>query len=122
MAVQEAMMDNTQILFKEYDTLRAEIIARTGHAYQIMAIGAAAVTWLASRRMDRFFFTALPILVTVIGLLVWEARRDGKLLAARIRELERQINEKAGEPLLAWELRWSTKARGFLTLPRSPGK
>jgi len=45
-------MDPIQILFKEYDTLRSEIITRTNCGYQLLALGAGALAWLASRPLN----------------------------------------------------------------------
>jgi hypothetical protein len=69
------------ILFKEYDTLRAEIISRTNSGYQLLALFAGAVSWLVLHPKDRMFWLSLVVLLLgslVITLVIW---RDTYLLA-----------------------------------------
>jgi len=44
----------------------------------------------------------------------WVTYRDIVKAAARIRELEKDINVRAGEDLLVWETFWGGAVTGFL--------
>lgn len=99
--------DRIQILMSEYAGLRAEINSRTGYGFQITAIAAAAATWLLQQTYTDWrpwlglvlILGALKIMWSVNGRDIWRAAR-------RIRELEREINSRAGEHLLVWETLW----------------
>jgi O-antigen ligase len=112
-------MDHIAILFKEYETLRAEIIARLNHSYQILGIGTVALTWILSRPVDRMLFIALGALIFAVAAITWKIRRDLGRLSARLREVEVHINTLAGERLLGWETTWSSKVTGWFWRKRS---
>ena len=89
-------MDNISILFKEYDTLRTEIISRTNNGYQVITVGgivgAATVSWLGSHRLDPVVLSSagfVAAILCVFGLIMF---RDTNCIAYRLRELEAQIN------------------------------
>lgn len=102
------MEKNMQILFKEYDTLRTELIARGTQVFQWFALVAvlavALVTWVGSHGWNnpRFWLILVPFSASLIYIRirihwdVWQA-------AARVRELEKQINDLAGSQLLTYE-------------------
>jgi hypothetical protein len=110
--------DKVQILFKEYDALRAQILARTSNSYQLWAIGAAIITWLLSRPVNSMFWILLTPFVVIFSLFSWTARRDINKAAERLRELEREINDLASADLLQWELRWGSAVTGYLGAAR----
>jgi hypothetical protein len=103
--------DWIQILFKEYDTLRAEILARVANAYQLHSIAGGLIGLL----LTGVLATAVPwkVITLPIGMVVvlWVAlwlglRRVILRCAARLREIEGTINELAGADLLRWETHW----------------
>lgn len=108
--------DKIQILLAEYNTLRNELIARTGYGFQIGAAIAAIVTWLLQWPFSAASF--LGFLIVVGGTLIF-ARvnvRDWEKAAAEVRELEHEINSRAGEHLLTHErLSGAAGRMGFLS-------
>ncbi len=103
------------VLLKEYDSLRAEVLARTNHIYQLFAIAGGAATWLLSRSIDGRFWLLMCGLATVVLAGWWTSVRDIKKCATRIGELETKVNELVGEDLLQWEKYFGGEATGFFT-------
>jgi hypothetical protein len=103
--------EKVRILLAEHSALRAEIVARMGHVYQVAAVGATGVAILIAlhQLMPSSFCV---ILASIIFLLVlaavafWFISRDIRKAAERLREIEVDINDRAGEDLLVWEILW----------------
>jgi hypothetical protein len=131
-------LQKIQILLAEYSSLRAEIVARIGHMYQLFGFGIAVIALLfiqlkpfrflseskngepAHLRKRRILFGSLLVLFGV--LFAWSVRsydRDIKHASARIREIELDVNDRAQEDLLVWENLWGDAATG-LWWPGSP--
>jgi hypothetical protein len=108
--------DKIQILLAEYNTLRNELIARTGYGFQIGAAIAAIITWLLQQSLTAGSFLGF---VFVIGGTLLFARinvRDWAKAAAEVRDLEHEINSRAGEHLLSHErLSGAAGRMGFLS-------
>jgi len=93
------------VLFKEYDTLRAEILSRTNNRFAITAFLGAVAAFFATRTE---LIAVVSIGGVVISLLVlggiWFYL--GELInkcAQRVKEIEARVNELAGTQLLEWE-------------------
>ena len=93
------------ILLKEYDILRSEIISRTNNRFAVIGFIAALIAFVGSQ-------SEMPLYVRcVIGGLAFVAIlviyfRLGQLIkrcAVRIAEIEEKINNLMGEKLLVWE-------------------
>lgn len=107
-------MGKIQVLLHEYATLRQEIITRTTHGFQLVAAGAVVLVWVMTRQelnVQFWFGAAIAILVVLIA--IWFIIRDIGKAAKRIRELEKDINRRAGEELLVWETYWGGAVTGF---------
>jgi hypothetical protein len=91
------------ILFKEYDTLRAEIISRTSSSYQLLGLWFAGGTWLVFHKQDPLFWRSIGLFSLATFGMMTVIRKDTRDLAKRLRMLEREINELAGRELLKWE-------------------
>ncbi len=110
-------MENIQILFKEYDTLRTELIARGAQVFQwfalVAVLAAALVTWVGSHGWNnpRFWFILGAFSASLIYIRI-QIHRDVWQAAARVRELEKQINDLAGAQLLTYETSHG-RARNF---------
>jgi len=111
------MIDNFQkisILLKEYDTLRAEILATNNNRNQFITIIFGAIAFGANRTIDLTFwiYSAVVLVgVCLFGGLLWN---DVRKLSGRISELEQDINELAGgKHLLKWETLHSSAKGGF---------
>jgi hypothetical protein len=103
-------LGKTTILFKEYDTLRAELIARSTHWYQLGGIAIAVIGWLVARPFDKPTIIALPVVMILGAFFAVTLARDVYFLANRLRELEAEINMIAGSELLKWETRYGGTA------------
>jgi hypothetical protein len=122
---QEAIgtMDHMEILFKEYDTLRAEILGRQTGGFQLVVIAGAAFAWLATRATDSWgqlgsIGKVLWIIggVALLSIYIWLANWaivETKLISRRLMEIEQRINNLAGDKLLVWETERSVTARGW---------
>lgn len=102
--------DRIQILLSEYSTLRSEILSRTGYGFNLAAIGAALITWLVTGLSQQpwgsrswRFWTVIGAMVIAFLIMTWANVRDLKRAAFRVKELEHEINSRAGEHLLTWE-------------------
>ena len=102
-----------QILLHEYASLRTEIFHRTGHLFQLLTVGGALFLWLASRPIDLRFWISLAAAVVVVSLFCWLIHRDIEKAAERLRQLEEDINRRAGEELLVWETHWGGATTGY---------
>ena len=123
--------DRIAILMGEYATLRAELIARTSFGFQTAAVLLTAMTWFVSQSNlgGRHYYFWL--IVGFIGLgfasAIFVNVRDLKKIARRLKEIEHEVNSRAGEHLLVWETLsgvftrmrpWQSFLRPAATLPR----
>jgi predicted outer membrane lipoprotein len=107
--------EQIQILFKEYDTLRTEIISRTEIGYKLWGFGGAAAAWLITQYNEQYFLATLILLASVFGILTMMWYRDVNNMARRVRAIESAINELAGvEDLLQWETKWAGLSKRHL--------
>ncbi|MGA2542308.1 MAG: hypothetical protein ABSG78_12205 [Verrucomicrobiota bacterium] len=106
--------DKISILLHEYDTLRQEILARTNHGWQLIAVGAALFVWLIQAKPDSNFWVGFVAVVLAILLGAWTTFGNIAKVAKRVEELEREINFRAGEELLVWEMRHGGGLTGFV--------
>lgn len=99
------------ILLKEYDVLNAKVASRINNRFAITGFAGAVSTFVyfqtrntTSPCINTWFWT-IVLMFTVISLLVlWFVL--GQLIkncAVRISQIEKRINELAGEELLKWE-------------------
>jgi hypothetical protein len=105
--------DKVRILLHEHGTLRSEVSARTNNLYQLGAAGTALFVWIMGRPLGFGFWFALTTSLVVILYFYWLISRDIKKAATRLRELEKEINSRAGETLLVWETRWGGAVTGI---------
>jgi hypothetical protein len=105
--------EKVTILLHEYDKLCQEIHNRTSNGFQLLfSVGVALFVWLvAQQKLDWRFLTALGIGLLTLLVGGWVIFRDIKKAAARLRDLENDINLRADEELLVWE----TKCGGAVT-------
>jgi hypothetical protein len=104
--------EKIQILFKEYETLRAEIVARTSGGFQVLIVGGAVTTWLLARTSNGSFWFLVIAFTSAFAFIAYSLFRDCARIAARLQQLESRINQLAGENLLEWESRWGGLADG----------
>jgi hypothetical protein len=97
--------DALNVLLKEYDTLRSEILARIGNRFALLSVVVAAVAFVGSQKVAIGGWRwGLLALATVVISLIWVqlGRAIGRL-STRIAVIEGKVNEITGDELLHWE-------------------
>lgn len=99
--------ERIQILLSEYTSLRSEINTRMSSVYTVASITAAVVIWLLQREdADRALYLGLAASIAGLFICAWTLARDLVRAALRVKQIERDINRRAGEKLLVWESEW----------------
>src|SRR5262245_32997097 len=101
------------ILLAEYNTLRNEVIAARANVAQ--AIGLVAVVLMGilgliyssngpgDPRILKFIFVCAA---GYLGFTLWWNEGNTRTFTRRLREIERDVNKRAGERLLLWETKF----------------
>lgn len=116
-----SQLDKITILLHEYDGLRGEMVQRWIGMQQQISIGVlvllGVITVLFQNKIehprDYFLYGLLGIAVCIFIYAMWQVRRDTNKAAERVREIERDVNQRAGEDLLQWETRWGGAVTGY---------
>ena len=95
--------DKIQILIAEYNTLREELIAAGNKMYQILTVGSALLVFLISQYPTPKFWLAVIAAIIIVVVFSVLNIADTRRLALKVRQLEEEINKRAGETLLTWE-------------------
>lgn len=98
--------ETVKILLAEYTGLRSEIIAKTGHGLQVAGFVVTASSFLVSQTQNWltvYIVTLIVLLVAGAGMLIFN---DVARASKRIRQIEVDVNNRAGEELLVWETGW----------------
>ncbi len=98
--------DKIQILLNEYAAMRGEILSRSGFGFQIAAVALAGITWFMQQQMSGrpWYFWLVMILVAACFIVaIFVNVRDITRAAYRLKEIEHEVNSRAGEHLLVWE-------------------
>jgi hypothetical protein len=98
--------ERVKVLLHEYATLRNEILTRTTHLYQLIAVGTVLFVWIMGQPLTARSWVVLGVGVFLIAFFYRLISRDIEKAARRLRELEEDINHRAGETLLVWERKW----------------
>jgi hypothetical protein len=110
--------DRIQILQSEYAALRSEIVARTGFGFQIAAVALAGITWFMQQSLTGrpwlFWFVMACVSICFI-IAIFVNARDLSRAAHRVKEIEYEVNSRAGEHLLIWETLGGVVTRMSLT-------
>src|ERR1051325_5965401 len=101
------------ILMAEYNTLRSEAVARTGHAFQIAGFCITALSIWAAEETSGKTWLALTAIIVLLVASGWFTFREITKANRRVREIELDVNDRAGEDLLIWENLWDGWATGF---------
>jgi hypothetical protein len=105
--------EKVRVLLNEYNTLRSELIARTGQGFQVLGLSVTALSILAAQPMNFKTISVFIAILALAGFAAWFTLRDITKGATRIRELELDVNARAGEDLLIWENLWGGWVTGF---------
>ena len=98
---------DVNVLLREYDTLRAEILARVKSRFDMLIFTAPAATFIASQgQLSRNWRFAVVVGAAAFLLSLWFYFGSAiNQCSVRIAEVEGMINELVGSPLLQWESR-----------------
>ncbi len=108
--------EKIHIMLHEYDTLRQEILARTGHGFQIAIAAVALFVFIMLRgTWGTQFWLAIAAVLTLVAIGSWFTLRDINKAATNIRRIEQEINGRVGEQLLVWEKQWGAATTGFFS-------
>src|SRR3984893_7165521 len=109
--------DQIRILLAEYNTLRAEIIQRGSWQIQMWSVaGTVTVALLGFAVVYGAIWQSILLLLFAISLFaggILYNDQDIRFIAARVRELELEINQLAGRELLVWEGRSGLAVIGY---------
>jgi uncharacterized membrane protein YkgB len=112
--------EKVKILLAEYASLMSEIVARTGHGFQVSGFAITALAFLATAPSVTWrTILALTFIVLLLVGATFLTLRHVQLAAVRIREIERDVNRRAGENLMIWGISWPARRAYFLGPPNS---
>jgi hypothetical protein len=63
--------DQIDILLKEYDTLRADILLRSNIVFSILAVAAGILAWFIQRHKESWFLPTFFALVAIFVFIYW---------------------------------------------------
>lgn len=109
---------NIYVIIAEYSSLRSEILTRTSNMYQLFGAGFATLLWIFTNSYSYSTLIVFFVGVFFFLLFYWLIERDIRKAARRIREIEREVNNRTGEQLLIWESRWGGGVTGFFGTAR----
>jgi hypothetical protein len=95
--------DKIPIILREYDGLRNSVINRTNNGYVNFQIAAVLLALLTQRYHHRDFWPLVLLIIFTILIATWFVLRDIYKYSSRMKEIEADINKRAGEKLLVWE-------------------
>jgi hypothetical protein len=98
--------ERLQILLAEYGSLRSEINARMTSVYTVASFAAAVVIWLLQQVDPARIYLGLVAAVVGLSLCTWALMRDLVRTALRVKQIEMEVNRRAGERLMVWETEW----------------
>ena len=107
MNTQFSAKDQVQLLLVEYNTLRSEILQRSGWQIQIwiVAVAQAVVILGIAFIYDHIYAGVILLLMATIPFVFasFYNDQDIRIIAAHLRTLEARINAVAGNELFTWE-------------------
>src|ERR1700722_3367680 len=112
--------EKIDILLKEYDSLRSELVGRVTYWYQLGALAVLVLGWVALCPLDKRTAIILALLVSLGTFFAALLARDVRILGKRIRQLEKEINTLAGADLLKWETHYGGSATSTYFWRRHP--
>jgi len=95
--------ERIQILLAEYTSLRSEVNSRISSSYQVVGIGTALIAWLLQQQIGPRFWIGVCVIVAGALYCGRVITYDAMNAAKRVRELEAELNNRAGEKLIFWE-------------------
>jgi hypothetical protein len=94
-----------EVVLHEYDSLREEVLSRMNSRFQLLGLVGIAATLLGvsgvSKHWHWVFVVVIAILI-LLGLWLYFGLAI-KRCAARLRQIEEEVNNAFGRQVLAWE-------------------
>ena len=123
--IPQGNLQRINILLREYDSLRSEVLQRTVASLVLAPVLAVIVGWLSSRILEGYRFTAVADgLLAACALFLGPKLMNMKIrrCSARLQHIEQRINHLAEDDLLEWESRWGIggAAHHFVDAFRNP--
>ena len=105
--------DNVKIdiLMKEYETLRSEILHRINQRFAFLSL-TGAVSAFGFFKVDKHTVASMSILfaaIFILGAIWFHFGRRIQECSSRISEIEQQVNSFVGDELLVWETKRQSK-------------
>lgn len=95
--------ERIQILLAEYASLRSETNSRIASMYQSGGWAAVIILWFLTQAFNYRLVIGLIIGLTAIAYAIRLLSFDLVNAAHRVRELEQELNRRAGTKLMVWE-------------------
>jgi len=111
--------EKVRILLVEYAGITSEIVARTGHGFQVSGFTVTALALLASAPICGRTILVFGAIVALLVFATFMTFRHIQLAAMRAREIERDVNRRAGERLMTWGISLPAHRAIFLRPPLS---
>jgi hypothetical protein len=102
---QLALDEKLKVLLADYCGLRSDIAARMGHLTQVFGFGLVALSVLVSQLVELKSIFIVGLILTFVIRVMVEINREVVRAKRRMREIEEDVNFKAGEQLLTLESR-----------------
>lgn len=114
-----------EILLKEYDTLRTEILQRINARFAVVgllgalfAFALSEVEWQSEKFSIDVWWLILALGVGVLLALWWRLGILIQRMATHLISIEQRVNQFAGEELLTWETKYGWGRLGKLKRSR----
>ncbi len=112
------------VLLREYDTLRQEIVSRTNNRFAMAGLLVAVAAFVISQpelvASERWGIAIVAFFVSIGGW--WTIGFLIRCCAARLMEIEQRVNALVGDELLVWETRNAKRWSARFMYPKSTAR
>jgi hypothetical protein len=78
--------------------------------YQVATMTALVLIWLLQQKDGGApFYLGLTAAIVGLSICAWTLARDLGRAGIRVKQIEREVNRRAGERLLVWESEWGAQ-------------
>ncbi len=95
---------NIDVLLHEYDALRAEILARANSRFQLVGLASVVAALLGAKELHGFDILWIALALFAVAAFIWVGfRLYINRCAARLWQIEHEINDAIKDTVLKWE-------------------